>query len=129
MHKMVPRRMKRLCITFGFICVGLGAAGIVLPLLPTTPFILLAAVLFSRSSPRFHSWLLNHRIFGPTIRGYVEKRGIPLKTKLFSICLVWVTIFFSIIFAVDNILVRGVLCAVALGVSFHIGCQKTAPGL
>jgi uncharacterized membrane protein YbaN (DUF454 family) len=72
----------------GFILVGLGMLGIVLPILPTTPLLLLAAACFSRSSERWHRWLLNHRTFGPIIRSWQERRCIPLKTKLISIALV-----------------------------------------
>lgn len=67
---------------FGF--VGLGGLGVVLPGLPTTPFMLLAAWMFSKSSPRFHAWLWHHRVFGPYVRDWARHRVIPMKAKLLS---------------------------------------------
>lgn len=72
---------KPLLVFTGIACVGLGSAGIVLPLVPTTPFLLLAAACFAKSSDRFHAWLLAHRRFGPVIRNYREKGGITRKTR------------------------------------------------
>jgi uncharacterized protein len=65
----------------GFTALALGAVGVVVPLLPTTPFILLAAACFARSSPYFHDWLLGHRIAGPVIREWMEHKSIPRKIK------------------------------------------------
>ena len=62
--------------------MALGIAGIFLPLLPTTPFLLLAAACYVRSSPRLYRWLMNHRWTGEYIRDYREKRGLPLRTKI-----------------------------------------------
>jgi uncharacterized membrane protein YbaN (DUF454 family) len=72
--------------------VGLGALGVVLPLLPTTPFLLLAAACFARGSERFLQWLMQHRIFGPTIRSWRARRALPPGVKGKAIALVVVTI-------------------------------------
>ena len=119
--------MRLVLIVVGLVSVGLGAAGIVLPLLPTTPFLLLAALCFSRGSQRFHRWLLSHRLLGPYIRGYVEKRGIPLRAKILAIAFLWVTIFSTALLVVDAWMVRGVLLGIAAGVTVHIATRKTAP--
>jgi hypothetical protein len=80
---------KPLLVSIGIVCVGLGSAGIVLPLVPTTPFLLLAAACFAKSSDRFHAWLLGHRRFGPVIRNYREKGGITRKARAIALSLLW----------------------------------------
>lgn len=65
----------------GCLCVTLGAVGVVTPVLPTTPFMILAAGCFARSSPRFHLWLIQHKTFGPLIINWQEKRAIPRRAK------------------------------------------------
>lgn len=77
--------MRVVWILSGGIALALGLAGIVLPLLPTTPFVLLAAFCFARSSPRLHGWLLGHRTFGPIIRNWADHRAIPRSAKRASI--------------------------------------------
>lgn len=76
--------MRWIYLSLGWLALGLGIAGIFLPLLPTTPFLLLAAFAFSRGSPRLHAWLLGHRHFGPVIRDWQERRAIPLRAKLLA---------------------------------------------
>jgi uncharacterized membrane protein YbaN (DUF454 family) len=73
---------SRLYVAAGCIAVALGLAGIPLPLLPTTPFLLLAAFCFARGSKRWHDWLLGHRVFGPYIAAFREKRGLTPEQKL-----------------------------------------------
>lgn len=94
------RLVRGLLIAGGVTCVGLGVAGIVLPVLPTTPFILLAAYCFARASPRLHRWLLDSRTFGPMIREWQTHRAIPWRTKLTAIALMSATMAVSIVFFV-----------------------------
>ena len=116
-----PNRLVRgLLIAAGTICVGLGVLGILLPLLPTTPFLLLAAACYGSSSRRFYRWLLNNRWFGNYLRDYREKKGIPLKVKLSAIFLLWATILFAALFVVDTLLVRAVLMVTAGMVTIHV---------
>lgn len=75
----------KLWLVLGYMFLAIGAIGVVLPLLPTTPFVLLAAGCFSRSSPRLHSWLMNSDTFGPILRDWEQRRCICLKVKLYSI--------------------------------------------
>jgi hypothetical protein len=104
----------------GTISLAIGAIGIVLPILPTTPFLLLSAACYCRSSDRLYHWLLNNKWFGEYIKNYREGRGIPLKTKIFALTLLWVTIFYSAFFAVNILEVQLILLAVAIAVSAHI---------
>ncbi len=125
-REMRVRSLTRLLlVTFGTLFVGLGIVGIFVPVLPTTPFLLLAAACYARSSPRFYHWLLNNRWFGNYIRNYRQKRGIPLKVKLLTITLLWLTIGASVIFAVQSLAVRIILILIAIGVSIHILSFKT----
>lgn len=79
----------------GWLSVVLGVIGIFLPVLPTTPFLLLAAACFMRSSQRFYDWLVNHPKLGPWIRDYLDGEGIPLKGKAYAIGLMWTSIALS----------------------------------
>jgi uncharacterized protein len=113
--------LRALLLVGGTISLSLGAIGIFLPILPTTPFLLLAAACYMRSSTRMHKWLLNNRWFGEYIRNYQEGKGIPLKTKIVSIIILWVAILYSTLIVVDEILVAQViLLAIAFGVSIHL---------
>jgi len=115
---------KYLLIAAGTISTAIGILGIFVPILPTTPFLLLAAVCYLRSSERFYRWLLNNRVFSFYISNYIEGKGMPLKTKLFTIFLLWVTIG-TTIWITHNTVIRIVLALVAAGVTLHIILIKT----
>ena len=89
-------------IVLGSLFLALGAVGVVVPGLPTTPFLLLAAALYFRSSERLYSWLLNHRIFGKAIRRFRETKSIPLRAKIISIGTMWAMILLSILLFIGN---------------------------
>lgn len=116
---------KYLMISGGVISLALGLIGIPVPMLPTTPFLLLSAYLFARSSESHYNWLINHRFLGKYVRDYREKRGIPLKVKIGSISLLWATILFSAFYVVDLLWVRILLIVIATGVTSHILCLRT----
>ena len=80
----------------GTVCVALGVAGIVLPLLPATPFFLLASACYFRGSDRLHAWLINHPYMGPYIRNFRDHRGMPRRAKVYTLVLLWLSIGFSI---------------------------------
>jgi len=116
-----PNRIIRVgLIISGTLFLGLGLLGLVLPILPTTPFLLLAAFCYSRSSKRFYDWLMSNRLFGSYLKNYKEGRGMPVKAKLFTISFLWVTITFSAFTVVTIFAVQIILILVAVGVTVHL---------
>jgi len=114
-------RAIRICLIItGIFFVGVGTLGIILPLLPTTPFLVLAAMCFSRSSERFHNWLLNNKWFGAYIKNYREGKGISLRQKIIVLSLLILTIGYSCLFLLDRIAGRIILVLIAIGISIHI---------
>jgi uncharacterized membrane protein YbaN (DUF454 family) len=101
-------------IVLGTLFLALGALGVVVPGLPTTPFLLLAAALYFRSSDRLYSWLLNHRVFGRAIRNFRDTKSISLRTKVISIGTMWAMILLSIFLFIPNMPLR--ITIAALGV-------------
>ena len=117
---------KKLLIVLSFVSLGFGILGMFIPILPTTPFLLLSATLFAKSSDYYYIWLLTHKYFGPYIKDFRENKSIPLRIKIFSISLLWLTILISIIFAAKGMLwLQIMLAAIAVGVSIHILSFKT----
>ncbi|MBN2006154.1 MAG: YbaN family protein [Anaerolineae bacterium] len=114
-----------LFVAIGFLSVALGVIGIFLPILPTTPLLLLAAGCFVRSSPRFYDWLIRQPWLGPYIRNYREHRGITLRDKVATLILLWGCMGSTMIFAMTSWWARGLLAAVAIGVTVHILSFKT----
>ena len=113
--------VKTLFVVLGALSLLLGLVGIFVPLLPTTPFLLLAAALWVRSSPRLYDWLLAHRRLGPYIRQFRENRAIPLRAKILSVTLLWATLLYCIFFLVAEWWwAQLALLAVAVGVTWHI---------
>ncbi len=111
---------RALLFAGGSLSLGLGIFGIFLPVLPTTPFLILATFLFARSSHKAHYWILHNRLFGRYIRNYVSGNGMPLAAKILVLVVLWATICLSAFMAVSILWVRIVLLAVAFGVSIHI---------
>lgn len=117
--------VKILLIVIGSISVLLGIAGIFLPLLPTTPFLLLAAFCYSRSSDRFYHWLITNRWFGEYISNYRAGLGIALKQKIVALSLLWLTMSYSIWFVVSQWWVQLLLLGIAVAVTIHLVRMKT----
>lgn len=104
----------------GSLSVGLGILGIFLPLLPTTPFFLLAAFCYAKSSKAFYDRLLNNHWFGKFIKNYRNGLGIPLCSKIFAITALILSLGFSAVWVVPSLPLRLILVTVAVGVSFHV---------
>lgn len=117
--------MRILLAFLGCISLSLGIAGVFLPVLPTTPFLLLSAALFMRSSQRLYSWLMGHRVLGPYIKNFREYKAIPLRVKVVSVSLVWATLGYCSIFVAGEWWQRLLLLSIAIGVSLHILHYRT----
>jgi uncharacterized membrane protein YbaN (DUF454 family) len=117
---------RRLFVIAGSITLGLGVIGIVLPVLPTTPFLLLAAICYMRGSKRLYNALLGNRLIGNYVRNYLEGRGMSLKMKIWTLGLLWIAILLSSIFATESLIIRITLAIVLIGVTIHIFKIKTA---
>ena len=98
----------------------LGALGLFLPVLPTTPFMILAAACYLRSSKRMHAWILQSNLFGETIENYEAGRGLNRDTKIRALVLMWATITISAFFFVDQLIFRGAMFLVAAGVTIYL---------
>jgi len=115
-------------MTIGIISVGLGTAGIFLPLLPTTPFLLLAAACFIRSSDRLYQWLIHNRWFGSYIRNYQEHRALPLRAKVTALILLWTTMTYSVLFLLRHWIPQVLLLLIAAVVTVYLLSLRTFPG-
>ena len=111
----------------GLLFLGLGLVGIPLPVLPTTPFLLLAAACFLRGSRRLYRWMHENRWFGRYLADYRAGRGIPLRTKAQAVSLLWTTILVSVVFFVRWLPVRIGLLAIAVAVTVHIASIRPRP--
>jgi hypothetical protein len=111
---------RYLLVLLGVCCVALGTVGVFVPILPTTPFLLLAAFLFARSSTRCHRWLLSNRLCGSYLRRYVEDRSMRRGHKAFTLVALWVALGCSMAFMVPCTWARILLGAIGVGVSAHV---------
>jgi uncharacterized membrane protein YbaN (DUF454 family) len=114
-----------LLVTSGTLFLALGVIGIFIPLLPTTPFLLLAAACYIRGSKKFYDWLIKNRWLGEYIKNYQDGKGVPLKVKIITITVLWLTIIISTILFVSILIIQIFLFIIAIGVTIHIIKIKT----
>ncbi|MAX98690.1 MAG: hypothetical protein CMI08_05690 [Oceanospirillaceae bacterium] len=112
--------LRSLVFAFGWLSVALGVAGIFLPVLPTTPFLLLAAACFVRTSPRFYRWLVEHPKLGRYVIYYLDGKGMPLKAKVYTLILMWSTMMLTAFVLTDRLTIKILLPLIGLGVSIYI---------
>lgn len=112
--------VRLLLVAAGTCFVVLGVLGAFLPVLPTTPFLLLAAACYARASTRFYNFLLNSRAFGPTIREWQRHRSIAWRTKIFSITLMALTLSASIVFFVEDPRYRAALAVFGVLLALYL---------
>ncbi len=117
---MIPARMRILYLCLGWLMVATGIVGAFLPILPTTPFLLIALWCFSKSSPKLEAWLLSHPRFGPSLRNWREKGAIPRKAKIAAVSLM--TMSYAIFwFATEPTPLRAsIVAAVMLGAALFV---------
>ena len=125
MNKVKNKYIKMLLTTLGTLSLILGILGIILPLLPTTPFLLLSAYLYSKSSDKFYNTLINNKYLGKYIKNYREGNGITLKTKIISITTIWLAIFINILYFVDLLFIEFLLTIIGISVSLYLITLKT----
>ncbi|APC50148.1 YbaN family protein [Virgibacillus halodenitrificans] len=116
---------KTLLVIVGSLSLAIGIIGIVLPLIPTTPLLLLAAACYIRSSKKLYNWLITNKYFGSYIENYRSGKGIPLKAKIISILLIWISMSYTVIFVIPLLAVKLLLLAVAGYFTWFILKQKT----
>ncbi|SHG09328.1 hypothetical protein SAMN05216225_101542 [Ornithinibacillus halophilus] len=116
---------KVFLIISGSLSLGIGILGIFLPLIPTTPMLLLAAACYIRSSERLYNWLITNKYFGPYIRNYREGKGILLKAKVIGVSTIWISMLYTIFFVVPLLFVKLLLALIAAYFSWFILKQKT----
>ena len=123
---LLNRVTHALVFSAGWVCFALGAIGVVLPVLPTTPFMLLAAGCFAKTSPKFHRWLLTNRIFGPLIKNWQQEGYIEPRTKRRALIIIALT-FGSSIAIVDVVGLRWMLLGFWCACSFMVSRLPTIP--
>lgn len=125
MKRMYKKLIKVFLITVGTVSLGFGILGIFLPLLPATPFFLLAAVCYSKGSDKLYNWLLENRYFGSYIKNYRENKGVPLRAKITAIIFLNITMGYTILFVVHQFWFKLLLFLITIGVIIHISSMKT----
>jgi len=118
---------KWLLMSLGVLAMAVGLIGVVVPLLPTTPFLLLAAACFVRSSDTMYGRLTSNRLFGGFIRDYREQRGVSARAKIMALALLWGVIGYTALTAVTAAWLRALLAAIAVAVTLHLLRLRTLP--
>ena len=117
--------MKIVLTILGLIALGLGIAGAFVPVLPTTPFLLLAAAMFLRSNRNLYDWLMNHPRLGTYITNFLEHKAIPKRVKIVSISTLWLTLLYCAVFVAEHWALRGFFILLAICITWHILSYKT----
>jgi uncharacterized membrane protein YbaN (DUF454 family) len=114
MQKIQKQSFRKLILTvIGSLSLALGIIGVILPVLPTTPFILFSAWCFYRGSDRFHNWIINHAYFGPIIKEYGDSEGMTIESKVKAIGMTWTAVLLTAIFVLDSFLMRTLIIIIA----------------
>ena len=117
--------VRYILMASGFICIGMAFIGIIFPVWPTTPFLLLAAYLFGKSSPRMHEYLMNNKYFGQILRDYYEQKGIRRNTKIYALILMWTVLIAAIIFFMPFDWAKVSVIIIGIMVSIYLISLKT----
>ncbi len=119
--------IRWLLLATGTLALGLGALGLILPGLPTTPFVLIAAACYIRSSERLYRWLTSNRVFGPVVTTWQAERGLTIRAKLITLALVWITLGGAALFLVDSMVMKLVLLGLVCTKTVVLARIRTVP--
>lgn len=111
---------KIIYITIGTLCLILGAIGIFLPLLPTTPFWLLTCWFYIHSSKKMYDRVMDNRYFGEHMRNYLEYKAIPMRTKVIALSVLWISTSFTTLFLTENLWIKIGLMIISVAVTWHL---------
>ncbi len=117
--------MRYILTILGLISLGLGIMGAFLPVLPTTPLLLLSAALFLRGNRRLYDWLMNHPRLGVYISNFMKHKAIPLRVKIVAVSMLWITLLYCAIWVAGHWAFRLFFILIAIGVTIHILSYKT----
>ena len=117
--------MRYILTLLGLISLGLGILGAFLPVLPTTPLLLLSAALFLRGNRRLYDWLMNHPKLGVYISNFMKHKVIPLRVKIVAVSMLWITLLYCAIWVAGHWAFRLFFILTAIGVTIHILSYKT----
>ena len=117
--------MRYILTLLGLISLGLGILGAFLPVLPTTPLLLLSAALFLRGTRRLYDWLMNHPKLGVYISNFMKHKAIPLRVKVVAVSMLWITLLYCAIWVAGHWAFRLFFILIAIGVTIHILSYKT----
>ncbi|WP_224982853.1 YbaN family protein [Geomonas agri] len=119
--------LRYLLIATGLLSLLAGVVGLFLPLIPTVPFLLVAVICFSRSSERFHTWLVEHRHFGPVLKEYLAHGSVPLRAKCLALAAIWVSFPVTALVVVEALWLRVLLFSVAACATLYLLALRTVP--
>ncbi len=114
---------KVILIICGLVSLLMGVLGIILPLLPTTPFLLLSAYCFGKSSKTLHDWLLHNKVFGDYIKQFRQGQGIPLRAKVIILLMLWASVIYSIVM-IPFLLVKIMMATTGISISYFVIFHK-----
>lgn len=117
--------VRFLFMAAGTIFLTLGLIGVAVPLMPTTPFLILAAACYARGSARMHRWLLTNKIFGKVVSDYTQRRGITPRARWSAVGVLWITIAASVLLVARSPVVLVLLLLIATGVTLHLLTLRT----
>jgi uncharacterized membrane protein YbaN (DUF454 family) len=119
--------LRWLLLAAGTLALGLGVLGLIVPGLPTTPFVLIAAACYIRSSERLYRWLISNHVFGPVVTTWQAERGLTIRAKLITLALVWITLGGAALFLVDSMVMKLVLLGLVCIKTVVLARIRTVP--
>ena len=125
--QLLDKSKKTIFLILGLTTTVLAFIGIFLPLLPTTPFLLLSAYFFSKSSKRLHNWLLQHKIFGPIINDWEKHGVISVKAKIISLSMIFLLFTYTLTFVQVNLYIKAFVLLSGIGVVTFIVTRPSYP--